>query len=253
VFNNPLSFTDPTGYQTSNSVDLAPKGMDTAPQLPECMPGDPGCNVDFPEGGSAFDQATLDRFNDFMQRASQAVIIMGPYLLKPEDRLNYEIIALFGHDDLGASIDKNSGEALGELSKELDASGLGGLASIASTTAVAVAMKGKKGSNERSVEGALDTAKKDKTIYRMGTDKESASRLGRKSQEAESQIGQHGVSASTTKPQVPCSSTSCSSLEDAGFRVVSTPTRNDPGHVTVELPNPVTPDVAKLFNDVFGR
>jgi hypothetical protein len=67
VFNNPLSFTDPTGYQTSNSVDLAPKGMDTAPQLPECMPGDPGCNVDLTDHRSAFDQAAQNRGNELSQ------------------------------------------------------------------------------------------------------------------------------------------------------------------------------------------
>jgi len=93
----------------------------------------------------------------------------------------------------------------------------------------------------------------DRVIYRMGTSKESASRLGRKAQEAEDAIGIHGVSGSTTKPSVPCSAASCSSLETAGFKVRATPTRNDPNHVTIELPNPVTKEVAKKFNDAFGR
>lgn len=87
----------------------------------------------------------------------------------------------------------------------------------------------------------------------MGTSKESKTRLGKKAQEAEDAIGTHGVSGSTTKPDVPCSSASCSSLEAAGFNVKPTPTRRDPNHVTVELPKPVTKDVADKFNNIFGR
>lgn len=93
----------------------------------------------------------------------------------------------------------------------------------------------------------------DKTIFRMGTSKESPTRLNRKAQEAERKTGTHGVSGSTTRPDVPCSSASCSSLEAAGFKVKPTPSRRDPNHVTIELPKPVTKEAAKRFNDAFGR
>jgi hypothetical protein len=46
---------------------------------------------------------------------------------------------------------------------------------------------------------------------------------------------------------------SCSSLETAGFKVMHTPTRNDPNHHTVVLPKPVTKENAKDFNDAFDR
>jgi hypothetical protein len=42
-------------------------------------------------------------------------------------------------------------------------------------------------------------------------------------------------------------------LEEAGFPVRYTPTRNDPFHHTVQLPKPVTQQVVDLFNSIFGR
>ena len=99
------------------------------------------------------------------------------------------------------------------------------------------------------------TAAGDDVIYRLGDRTESPSRLSRKSAEAEEALGVHGVSGSTTRPSpgTPCSSASCSALEAAGFPVHRTPSRRDPGHVTIELPNPVTKEVADTFNEVFGR
>lgn len=41
--------------------------------------------------------------------------------------------------------------------------------------------------------------------------------------------------------------------EEAGFPVRYTPTRNDSDHHTVELPNPVTDEVAARFNAILGR
>jgi len=41
--------------------------------------------------------------------------------------------------------------------------------------------------------------------------------------------------------------------EAAGFKVKPTPTRRDPNHVTIELPKPVTKEVADKFNNTFGR
>jgi hypothetical protein len=37
------------------------------------------------------------------------------------------------------------------------------------------------------------------------------------------------------------------------FPIHDTPTRADSQYKTVELPNPVTQDVADLFNQLFGR
>ncbi|HET8700956.1 MAG TPA: RHS repeat-associated core domain-containing protein, partial [Nitrococcus sp.] len=92
-------------------------------------------------------------------------------------------------------------------------------------------------------------------IYRLGNSRESVTRLGRKSQQAEDALGIHGVSGSTTPPAAgtPCSAANCSALEAAGFRVHRTPSRRDPGHVTIELPKPVSKEAADAFNEVFGR
>lgn len=103
--------------------------------------------------------------------------------------------------------------------------------------------------------GGVPKGPGDDLIYRLGDRRESATRLGRKSQEAEDALGVHGVSGSTTPPAAgtPCSAASCSALEAAGFRVHRTPSRRDPGQVTIELPQPVTKEVADAFNEVFGR
>lgn len=90
------------------------------------------------------------------------------------------------------------------------------------------------------------------TLWRFGTSRESATRLGRKAEEAERVIGIHGVSVSAANPTVPSSSADRAQVE-AVFRVHDTPTRNDPLHRTVELPKPVTPAVADAFNRLFGR
>ena len=87
----------------------------------------------------------------------------------------------------------------------------------------------------------------------MGTSKESPTRLARKSQESQDVNGLHGVSGSTNKPNVACSSASCSDLEKAGFKVTSTPSKRDSGHVTIEMSKPVTKETAKKFNDAFKR
>jgi len=41
-------------------------------------------------------------------------------------------------------------------------------------------------------------------------------------------------------------------IEAAGFRVHRTPTALDPFHVTIELPKPVTEEIAKKFNRLFS-
>jgi hypothetical protein len=90
------------------------------------------------------------------------------------------------------------------------------------------------------------------TLWRLGTSRESAARLARKAAEAEHVIGIHGVSVSAAVPSVPASSAERAQVEPV-FPVHDTPTRNDPLHRTVELPKPVTPEVAGTFNRLFGR
>jgi hypothetical protein len=94
----------------------------------------------------------------------------------------------------------------------------------------------------------------DTRLYRIGISKESVNRLEKKSIEAEeSKIGIHGVSASENqRPNMASSSASRQSLEKH-FKVHNTPTRDIPDHVTIELPKPVTKEIADLFNELFER
>lgn len=144
-----------------------------------------------------------------------------------------------GQEDLGPS---NSTQAAGMVAGD-----------VAIGVAITVASDG-DGAEAGAEALVSDLSALDKTVYRLGKSPESASRLGRKSAEAESVFG-HGVSVTTTKPAAGnvCSSASCANLQSRGFEVKSSPTRNDPNHHTVILPKPVTKDVAKSFNDAFGR
>jgi RHS repeat-associated protein len=90
------------------------------------------------------------------------------------------------------------------------------------------------------------------TLSRLGASRESAARLARKASEAEQTIGIHGVSTTAGAPKGPASQARRGDVEEI-FRVHDTPTRNDPQHRTVELPKPVSQDVADLFNRAFGR
>jgi hypothetical protein len=77
-------------------------------------------------------------------------------------------------------------------------------------------------------------------------------RLARKAAEAEAALGIHGVSVTGGTPTAPAS-LAPRALVEQHFRVHDTPTRADPLHCTVELPKPVTQEVADLFNQLFGR
>jgi hypothetical protein len=107
----------------------------------------------------------------------------------------------------------------------------------------------------------------DDALVRRGTAWESAKRLAAKAAQAE-QAGQavngvpfgHGVSL--TSPQAnqrlardPRDAVQATrrAFEEAGWEVRYTPTRNDPDHHTVQLPKPVTDEVAVLFNTLLGR
>jgi hypothetical protein len=89
-------------------------------------------------------------------------------------------------------------------------------------------------------------------LKRLGIPRKSASRLGRKADEAERVRGVHGVSVTAGKPVGPASEADRADVE-AIFPVHDTPTRADRLHRTVELPKPVTQETADLLNRVFGR
>jgi hypothetical protein len=89
-------------------------------------------------------------------------------------------------------------------------------------------------------------------LKRLGTSRESASRLHRKAAEAERVLGIHGVSVTAGVPSGPAGECGRTDVERL-FRVHDTPTRSDPLHRTVELPKPVTDEVATTFNRLFGR
>ena len=93
------------------------------------------------------------------------------------------------------------------------------------------------------------------SLTRYAGGKESATRLGRLAQEslenAEEMI--HGISttAGEVNPER-ASSTLARDVVEQNFPVHDTPTGADPLHRTVELPNPVTPEVAKAWNQMWG-
>lgn len=89
-------------------------------------------------------------------------------------------------------------------------------------------------------------------LKRLGTSRESATRLARKAAAAERALGIHGVSVTAGTSRGSASSAGREIIEKH-FRVHDTPTRADPLHRTVELPKPVTPEAADLFNHLFGR
>lgn len=90
-------------------------------------------------------------------------------------------------------------------------------------------------------------------IFRRGTSKESSARLDRLSKQADDAGFGHGVSGSKTPLGSDDVSATVGDLKDSGFGVRSTPTRNNPDHVTIDLPNPVTKEDAAKFNKCFGR
>jgi hypothetical protein len=90
------------------------------------------------------------------------------------------------------------------------------------------------------------------SLKRLGTTRESAARPARKAEEAERVIGIHGVSVTAGIPIGPASTADRDDV-DRSFPVHDTPTRRDAWHRTVELPKPVTQDVADQFNQLFGR
>jgi len=104
-------------------------------------------------------------------------------------------------------------------------------------------------------------------FVRRGTSFETATRLEKQAMAAEkagvarngTPYG-HGVSVTTpesnarlARDPADASYATRSALKDEGFEVRHTPTAADPMHHTVQLPAPVTPQAAGLFNRIFGR
>lgn len=105
------------------------------------------------------------------------------------------------------------------------------------------------------------------SLVRRGAQWESAKRLGAQAAQAE-QAGaaingvSYGHGVSLTSPEAnqrlardPSDAVSATrgALEEAGFEIRYTPTRSDTDHHTVILPKPVTDEVARRFNGIFGR
>ena len=105
---------------------------------------------------------------------------------------------------------------------------------------------------------ALSEAQGGERLYRIGKEAESVEKLAAQARKAsKAKIGLrkvkiHGVSVSASPLDKP-SSTALREAIEKHFVVHNTPTRKNPLHRTVELPDPVTTQAAELFNRLFGR
>ncbi len=103
----------------------------------------------------------------------------------------------------------------------------------------------------------------DECVVRAGVGQVSKEKLAETAARAEANGFPHGVSsraasgmtgeqlAGTFRNKKFIEST-VEAVEAAGFRVHRTPTATDPFHVTIELPKPVTEEVARKFNSLFS-
>jgi hypothetical protein len=89
-------------------------------------------------------------------------------------------------------------------------------------------------------------------LKRFGADPESVEKLAGDAANAEAVLGIHGVSVTARETKAPAGRASRPDVEQH-FKVHDTPSRRDKRHRTVELPKPVTQEVADLFNRLFGR
>ena len=96
---------------------------------------------------------------------------------------------------------------------------------------------------------ATDPSKPGKKLVRYGTEPESIEKLASDAAAALSnpQLGIHGVSAFYRNP---VQSSAEFAAVAAEFKIYKTLGK---GHYTIELPSPVTQEVADTFNRVFGR
>jgi len=89
-------------------------------------------------------------------------------------------------------------------------------------------------------------------LKRFGAGPESAERLAAYAAAADAGLGINGVSVTARQTAAPAGRANRADVQQV-FRVHDTPSRRDPLHRTVELPKPVTPEVADTFNRLFGR
>lgn len=88
-------------------------------------------------------------------------------------------------------------------------------------------------------------------LFRFGKAAETVEKLGADAAAAEARGFRHGVSVTTQRPtRTPASEASREAVEEH-FTVRRTGEK--PGHHTVDLPKPVTQQVADLFNRLFNR
>lgn len=88
-------------------------------------------------------------------------------------------------------------------------------------------------------------------LTRFGGAAETAADLARQAADASKAGFPHGVSV--TARNTPHGSKAAREAVEQEFPVHNTPTRRDKMHRTVELPKPVTQQVADRFNQLFGR
>jgi RHS repeat-associated protein len=106
--------------------------------------------------------------------------------------------------------------------------------------------------DELSNDGAHCAAAEEETLYRFGTQRLTAEELDAQAKAAQRAGFPHGVSTSARPPVRPGAPNAPRAAVEQHFPVHDTPTRRNPLHRTVELPDPVTQADADLFHDLFG-
>lgn len=158
--------------------------------------------------------------------------------------------------------DKNLGSTVGDYdagkASAWDVAGAGAM--LAGNIALTAAPGGEEARGAEIAFSSRGLAKVAKSgggeqLTRYAGGKESATRLGRLAQESleNPEEGIHGIS--TTAGEVNpdrAFSTLPREVVEQNFPVHDTPFEADPLHRTVELPNPVTPDIAKIWNQMWG-
>ncbi|OEJ22302.1 polymorphic toxin-type HINT domain-containing protein [Streptomyces subrutilus] len=100
------------------------------------------------------------------------------------------------------------------------------------------------------------TCSADQGFARLGTSKESTGRLSTQAQKAEENPKSFGHGLSVRAVDGPVEGASVATrgqIEEAGFSLIFTPTRNLPMHHILIIPKPVDSAVQRAFNTVFGR
>ena len=88
------------------------------------------------------------------------------------------------------------------------------------------------------------------SLFRFGLERETSSDLGAQALRAEAEGFPHGVSVFSTSSRADAVVASRAAVEEL-FEVVKTGNRSN--HYTINLPKPVTDEIAETFNSIFGR